>query len=462
LFGEASFGHTGFTGTSVWIDPETETVVILLTSRLHPDGKGGTPTGLRRAIATLAAAAIVEGVDPSGLAGVSAPSPRPSPRGKGGRGAAVRAGVDVLIERGFEGLKGKRVGLVTNHTGVAADGRSTIDVIAGAEGVELVALFSPEHGIRGAVDREVADDRDERTGLPIYSLYGATRKPTPEQMAGIDVLVYDIQDIGTRFYTYISTLGLCLEAARERGVPMVVLDRPNPIGGVRVDGPVRGEGHESFIAYHAIPLVHGMTVGELARLFNAERGIGAELIVVPCAGWTRDVLYDATGLLWVNPSPNMRSLTEALLYPGVGMLEGTNLATGRGTDTPFERLGAPWIEPVSFAAALNARRLSGVRFVPIRFTPSERQYAGEECGGVFVQIVDREAFDPLELGLGIASTLRTAYPDRWDPEKLKAFVADDATYEKIVAARSIDEIRAGWIDALERFRRVRSGHLMYP
>ncbi len=311
-FGPRSFGHTGFTGTSIWIDPDADMFVILLTSRLHPDGKGASPTALRAEVASLATAAIA---DP------------------------VSCGIDVLMGRRFEPLRGKRVGLVTNHTGRARDGASTIDVLSKAPDVKLVALFSPEHGIRGVVDAEVSDSRDEKTGLPIFSLYGKTRKPTPESLVGVDVLVYDIQDIGARFYTYISTLGLVLESAREKGIPVVVLDRPNPIGGIEVSGPVRKDGFESFIAYHALPVRHGMTVGELALLFNAERKIGVDLTVIPCLGWRRANLYDATGLLWVNPSPNMRSLTEALLYPGVGLLEATNLATGRGTDTPFERVG---------------------------------------------------------------------------------------------------------------------------
>ena len=250
-------------------------------------------------------------------------------------------GVDVLARREFRELKGKRVGLVTNHTGRTRAGVPTIDLLFGAPGVELVALFSPEHGIRGEVDTQVADAKDEKTGLPIYSLYGKTRKPSPEALEGVEVLVYDIQDIGTRYYTYISTLGLVLEAARENHIPVIVLDRPNPIGGEAVAGPVRDADFASFIAHHALPVRHGMTVGELARMFNAERSIGADLTVIPVEGWRRSDTFDRTGLEWTNPSPNMRSLTEAMLYPGVGLLEASNLATGRGTDTPFERLGPP-------------------------------------------------------------------------------------------------------------------------
>jgi uncharacterized protein YbbC (DUF1343 family) len=459
LFGPFGFGHTGFTGTSVWIDPETETFVILLTSRLHPDGKAPSPTALRREVATLAAAAIVDAPMPRAAPVEAAPAPRSAFRV---RRESVRCGIDVLIARRFDVLEGRRVGLITNHTGRAADGRSTIDVLHQAPGVQLAALFSPEHGIRGLVDREVADDRDEKTGLPIFSLYGKTRKPTPESLQGLDVLVYDIQDIGTRFYTYISTLGLALEAAAEAKLPVVVLDRPNPVGGEVVDGPVADPGTSSFVAYHPIPVRHGMTVGELARLFNEERRIGADLTVIPCENWRRGDLYDATGLLWVNPSPNMRSLTEALLYPGVGLLETTNLATGRGTDTPFERVGAPYIDPVRFAEALNRLNLPGVRFLPIRFTPRERQFAHEECGGVFIAITDWSRLNPLEVGLALAVVLRSLYPDQWRPDRLPTLLVDQATYDAIVQGRSIPAIRALWIDELEAFQGVRSRFLLYP
>jgi uncharacterized protein YbbC (DUF1343 family)/CubicO group peptidase (beta-lactamase class C family) len=444
LFGPRSFGHTGFTGTSVWIDPETETFVILLTSRLHPDGKAPSPTALRAEVATLAAASIVD-------APVSPASPT----------EPVACGIDVLARDGFGPLRGKRVGLVTNHTGRTRDGTSTIDALFHAPDVKLVTLFSPEHGIRGLVDAEVADGKDEATGLPIVSLYGKTRKPTPESLEGLDVLVYDIQDIGVRFYTYISTLGLVLEAAGERGLPVVVLDRPNPVGGLAVAGPLRDPEFASFIAYHALPVRHGMTVGELARMFNDERKLNVDLRVIACEGWRRGDLYDRTGLTWINPSPNMRSLTEALLYPGVGLLEATNLATGRGTDTPFERVGAPWIDPRAFARALNERGLPGVRFVPFRFTPRERQYAGRECGGVQILIDGWDRFEPLALGIGLAVTLRELYPKEWDPSGLQKFITDRATYDALLAGKSLQEIMESWEPELTEFRKIRSRHLLY-
>ena len=318
--------------------------MIVLTSRLHPDGRGASPTALRYEVATLAASAVVDAsARPSPV--VSGTTDRgsvgPTPRERTAGGGTTRCGIDVLVEQKFRLLSNKRVGLVTNHTGRTRGGASTIDVLFRAPDVKLVKLFSPEHGIRGLLDTTVSDSVDEVTGLPVVSLYGKDRKPQPRDLEGIDVLVYDIQDIGARFYTYITTLGLVLEAAREADKEVVVLDRPNPIGGRDVSGPLRDEEFASFIAYHALPVRHGMTAGELARLYNAERKIGARLEVIPCAGWSRDDFYDRTGLAWINPSPNMRSLTEALVYPGVGLLEATNLATGRGTDTPFERVGTP-------------------------------------------------------------------------------------------------------------------------
>jgi uncharacterized protein YbbC (DUF1343 family)/CubicO group peptidase (beta-lactamase class C family) len=463
LFGSTSFGHTGFTGTSLWIDPETETFVILLTSRLHPDGRGASPTALRYEVATLAASAVIDA------------SPRPVPvlpsptdRGSVGRtpheraaGGSTRCGIDVLVEQKFRPLSNKRVGLVTNHTGRTRGGASTIDVLFRAPDVKLVKLFSPEHGIRGVLDTTVSDSVDEATGLPVVSLYGKDRKPQPRDLEGIDVLVYDIQDIGARFYTYITTLGLVLEAAREGGKEVVVLDRPNPIGGREVSGPLRDDEYASFIAYHPLPVRHGMTVGELARLYNAERKIGARLEVVPCTGWSRDDFYDRTGLAWINPSPNMRSLTAALVYPGVGLLEATNLATGRGTDTPFERVGAPWIDPLPFAAALNAAGVPGARFVPIEFTPTQRQYAGARCGGVSIIVSDWSRFDPLRLGITLAVQLRALYSQQWKPEGLLRLLADRATYDDILAAKPAEVIIARWEAELNRFRRVRERYLLY-
>jgi uncharacterized protein YbbC (DUF1343 family)/CubicO group peptidase (beta-lactamase class C family) len=458
LFGPESLGHTGFTGTSLWIDPETETFVILLCSRLHPDGKKPAPTALRRELATLAAAAIVD--VPIRRAARFEP-PLPTPRASTTPVGSVRCGIDVLCDDGFTVVRGQRVGLVTNHTGRTRDGRLTIDVLFHAPQVKLVRLFSPEHGIRGEVDATVPDGKDQETGLPIVSLYGPKKKPAPADLDGLDVVVYDIQDIGVRYYTYITTLGLVMEAARECGKRFVVLDHPNPIGGQVVAGPVRDPDLSSFIAYHALPVRHGMTVGELARLYNGERGLGVNLEVVSCRGWSKRETYDRTGLVWINPSPNMRSLTEALLYPGVGWLEATNLATGRGTDAPFERVGAPWIDPAGFSAALGAALVPGARFVPIWFRPAERQYKGERCGGVQILITDWSSFDPLKLGLALAVTLRKHYPQEWKPEGVLRMLGDRASYEAIVAGRGIEEIERLWQRELDEFRRTRARYLLY-
>ena len=464
LYGSSSFGHTGFTGTSLWIDPETESFVIILTSRLHPDGHLPSPTSLRKTIATLAAAAIVD--SSSRPSGASPPSASVASASTTTTLSAmdrhpVQSGVDLLVDEQFSSMKGLTVGLVTNHTGRTKSGQSTIDVLFHAPCVTLVKLFSPEHGIRGQVDAAVADGKDNATGLPIISLYGKDRKPRASDLEGLDALVYDIQDIGTRFYTYITTLGLVLEAAKENGKKVIVLDRPNPIGGRAVSGPLRDPEFESFIAYHPLPVRHGLTVGELALLYNAERKIGASVEVVKCRGWSRDDLYDRTGLLWINPSPNMRSLTEALLYPGVGLLEATNLATGRGTDTPFERVGAPWIDPAPFAAALNSAGVAGVRFVPIYFTPTERQHAGRRCGGVQILVTSWSEFDPLRLGMTLATRLRTMYPNDWQPDGLLRLLCDRSTYDRVLAGRPVEEIMAGWKDELAAFQRIRARYLLY-
>jgi uncharacterized protein YbbC (DUF1343 family)/CubicO group peptidase (beta-lactamase class C family) len=448
-FGSRSFGHTGFTGTSIWIDPQTDVFVILLTSRLHPDGKKPAPTALRREVATL----VAEAIDGEPL---PPPIVQPEPAVR-----RVTSGIDVLELSGFELLKGKRVGLVTNHTGRTRDGRSTIDALLNARDVQLITLFSPEHGIRGLIDSKVDDSKDEATGLPIYSLYGDTRKPKPESLDGLDILVYDIQDIGCRFYTYISTLGLLMDAAAEKNIPLVVLDRPNPIGGIEVDGPVREPEFASFIAHHDIPVRHGMTAGELARMFNDERKIGCELTVVPCKDWNRADFYDRTGLLWVNPSPNMRSPTEALLYPGVGLLEATNLATGRGTDTPFERVGAPWIDATTWSNALNQLGLPGTRFTPIRFTPTERQYANEECAGVFIAVTDWSTFSPMDLALGLATTLRSLYHDKWNPDGLLRFLGSRTVYEAILEGKTPSEVKRLWQADLAKFMTRRGKFLLY-
>ena len=460
FMGPKSFGHTGFTGTSLWIDPETGLYVIVLASRLHPEGKGDA-SSIRYRVATAAAAALEDApIIVSNEITTVPTDPAPSrPRIATGK---TQLGIDVLKASGFAELKLKTIGLVTNHTGLDSDGTPTIDLLHKAPDMTLKALFSPEHGIRGAVDKEIGDSVDEKTGLPIYSLYGKNRKPTPEQTKGLDALVYDIQDIGVRFYTYLSTLALAMEAAEEAGIPIYVLDRPNPIRGDRFGGVMRDRDRRTFVADHDIPVVTGLTIGEYARLIKAERQMKVDLKVVECKNYDRRMFWDETGLMWTNPSPNMRSLTEAILYPGVGLLEATNIATGRGTDTPFERVGAPWIDARAWAAALNALNLPGVRFLPTSFTPTERQYAKEKCNGVFVQMTDRDRISGVDVGLAMAATLRKLYPNDWKPEKMDVICVNKRLVDAVTAGRSFAQLRtiARSGDAAYGERRAKA--LIYP
>lgn len=372
----------------------------------------------------------------------------------------VLTGVDVLVRDGFTALRGSQVGLVTNHTGLTRDGRATIDTLHEAPGVSLGALFGPEHGIRGERDEHVADGQDEKTGLPIWSLYGARTQPAPEQLAGLDTLVFDIQDIGCRFYTYLSTLGHVLEAASAERLRVVVLDRPNPIGGLATEGPPADADALSFVAYHPVPVRHGLTVGEMARLLHAEKSLTCPLEVVPCAGWRRGDWYDATGLVWTNPSPNMRRLSAATLYPGVGLLEFTNVSVGRGTDTPFEVFGAPYITPRAFAGALNAEAMPGVRFLPTRNTPTASIFARESCGGVQMLVTDRDHLNAVQVGLTLAVTLRRLYPDDWQPDKLNRLLVSARTQGALLAGATYADMAGGWAGPLRDYEeRARAVHL---
>jgi uncharacterized protein YbbC (DUF1343 family)/CubicO group peptidase (beta-lactamase class C family) len=455
LFPLGSFGHTGFTGTSLWIDPASRTFVVFLSNRLHPSGMGDV-NRLRALVATIAAAAIEDDVRPAAerLAASVPIATRP-----------VKSGLDVIAEEAFRPIAGRRIGLVTNASGRSRDGRSTARVLSSPEakkaGVELVRLFSPEHGLATDADASVPDAADPDTGLPVRSLYGPARRPRPEDLADLGAVVFDIQDVGTRFYTYLATLGYVLEEAAKAKVPVVVLDRPNPIGGSLVEGPLADPDQLSFTAYHSIPVRTGMTVGELARLFNGERGIGADLTVVALQGWMRELWYDETGLEWVNPSPNMRSLAAAALYPGVGLLETTNLSVGRGTATPFEWIGAPWLDGRRLAAYLTARRIPGIRCMPVRVTPESSVFAGQSCGGVRFTVVDREALRPVALGVEIASALRTLYPVDWEVRRLGALVANADTLRRVEAGDPPEAVAASWKAPLQTFAAVRSKYLIY-
>jgi uncharacterized protein YbbC (DUF1343 family) len=373
----------------------------------------------------------------------------------------VLTGVDVLARENFTRLEGVRVGLVTNHTGLTQSGVATADLLHQARKVELVALFGPEHGIRGAVDDKVSDGKDEKTGLPVHSLYGPRLEPTAEQLAPIDTLVFDIQDIGCRFYTYLSTLGHCLIAAAKQKKKIIVLDRPNPIGGVAVEGAIADQNLLSFVAFHPIPVRHGMTLGELALLINAERKLGADLEIIPCEGWKRGDYWDETNLMWVNPSPNMRSLTQATLYPGIGLLEFTNLSVGRGTDTPFEHFGAPWIESRALAMTLNAKKLPGIRFIPHEFTPNASKFVGEKCGGVQMLVTDRIAFAPVRTGLEIALTLHQLYKSEWETGRYITLLANQSVFDGVLAGESYVNLEKRFAPGLKRFQKTREKYLRY-
>ncbi len=438
-FKVGGYRHTGWTGGSLWIDPATRTIVILMSSRTHPDGKGNV-IALRREVATLVA---------ESLRGFSF----------GSNQLSVMNGADVLWQRKNILPKGASVGLVTNHTGHDVQRRSTLDFLRESKEVKLKALFSPEHGLYGKLDEKVGDDIDAKTGLKIYSLYGKNRKPTTEQLSGLDALVFDIQDIGCRFYTYISTMGLAMEAAAGAGVQFIVLDRVNPIGAATVAGPVR-LGPSQFIAYHDIPVQHGMTAGELARMMNAERKLGAKLQVVKIEGWKRGQLFDTTGQPWTNPSPNMRNLTQALLYPGIGLLE-TAMSVGRGTDTPFEVIGAPYIDDVKLASQLNALGQSGVRFIPIRFTPDYSVHKGESCGGVNIIITDRHKLRAVPLGIDIVRVLHKLYPVSFPLAKVGRLLCHPPTIEALGQGKTFVQIEALWKTEQAKFAHRRAKYLLY-
>jgi len=506
-----SFGHTGFTGTSIWIDPTTQSYIILLTNAVHPRGKGNA-IGLRSKVATEVAAALnltaseKEALRWKSITGYN--EAFSAARRMGSRNGTVKNGIDVLEEHGFDVLKPasqnadtknldaktadsktadagsvdganqdvknqdaknpdakKRIGLVTNQTGVDSQGLRTIDVLAKAPGVSLDAIFSPEHGVTGALDTtDINNSKDAATGVPVYSVYGGTdaaRRPPVDVMKNLDAVVFDIQDAGVRFYTYETTLGYFLEAAAQAGIELIVLDRPDPVTGSFVQGPVADAGHESFTNYWTVPVRHGMTMGELAKMFNAERNINAKLNVVPMDGWQRGDWFDATGLAWVNPSPNLRSVTEAALYPGVALIEGTNVSVGRGTDTPFELVGAPWIKSKELAAYLNGRGIGGVRFVPVTFTPTASVYSGQTCSGVNIIVTDRNGFDAPELGIELAAALHKLYAADFKIERMSELLVNQSAFDALVAGQDPRRIAQDWQEGLAAFQKVREKYLIY-
>ncbi len=449
MMSDRAFGHGGFTGTAIWIDPQLDLFVIFLSNRVHPNGKGEA-NSLAGRIGTIASAACLATPD------------RQFARARGENARQVELGIDVLAARNYDILRGKRVGLIANHTSHNAQRKSTIDLLAEAPEVNLVALFSPEHGIRGTLDQShITDTVDEQTKLPVFSLYGESRKPTPEHMEQIDVMVFDIQDIGCRFYTYLSTMGLAMEAAAEHGKQFVVLDRPNPIGGQLVEGPVLDKGSESFVGYHQIPVRHGMTLGELARLIREERKLDLELTIVEVQGWNRsDYLY-STGLPWTDTSPNMRSLTEAVLYPGVGLFETTNVSVGRGTDTPFEVLGAPWLDGQLLAKSIAAYAPPGVRVVPVRFTPTTSTHKGTACEGVNFVVTDWQTFRSLDLAWAIGASLVEHYRDEWQAERFPRLLGSKATFDALLEGAAPKELKGGYQPQLKQFKDIRARYLLY-
>ena len=410
-FPPGSFGHTGWTGGFLWIDPASRSFYVFLSNRVHPDGKGSV-VALQKQLGNLVGEAF--GFEP-----------RPRRVGHVIGGGDAQNGIDVLHASGYAALQGMRIGLITNQSGIDRTGNPTVDLLRSAPGVTLAAIFTPEHGLRGTFDDKVADE--QYRGIPVYSLYGERRKPSREQLAGLDALVFDVQDIGTRFYTYISTMGLAMEAAAEARVKFVVLDRVNPIGGDVVEGPLL-EGETNFTGWHPIPVRHGKTVGELAQLFRDERRIAVDLTVIPVKGWKREQWQDEAGLPWVNTSPNMRSLHAAALYPGIGILERA-VSVGRGTPTPFEILGAPYIDGAALVREVGP--IPGVVLTPVRFTPTASVHKGEECGGVRLTITDRRALRSVHLGLSIAAALVRLYGPRFPVDELKPLLRHPETLEKL-------------------------------
>jgi len=446
-----AYGHGGYTGTVLWVDPEQDLFVLFLSNRVHPEGKGNI-NPLAGKIGTVAARA---------LTGMPTATWCTEPK-------EVETGIDVLRAEDFRRLKGSKVGLLTNAGGRAKNGTSTIDAFARAPNVKLLALFSPEHGLGSDREGKIADGKDPRTGLPVYSLYGSANSgggdgfgPSAESLAGIDTLVVDLQDVGVRFYTYASTLRRLMEIAAERHLRIVVLDRPNPIDGTDVSGPVLSAASKTFVNHFPLPVRHGMTMGELAELFNADGHLGVALEVVRMRGWRRSDYFDETGLKWMSPSPNLRKVEQTVLYPAVGLLEGTNLSVGRGTETPFEVVGAPFIDGPQLAAALRGAGVAGVTFAPTTFTPKSTVYSGEKCGGVRITVTNRNLFEPVRTGLAMAAVLRNLYAKDWHFADVNKLVADRRVLDAIEAKRPLSEVELLWQPELRAFMAKREKYLLY-
>jgi uncharacterized protein YbbC (DUF1343 family)/CubicO group peptidase (beta-lactamase class C family) len=461
-FPMGSVGHTGFTGTAIWMDPPSQVYMILLTNRVHPYGKGDVAELRRRISAAIGPRFASRDEPPTTAADSESPAAAPAADAPARGEGPTLTGLDRLVADDFALLAGRSIGLITNQTGVDGQGRRGVDLLAAAPRVRIRALFSPEHGITGQVDVNVPNSRDAATGLPIWSLYGPARRPSPEMLNGIDTLVFDIQDVGVRYYTYLTTLVYALEEGGRRGIQVMVLDRPNPITGSVVEGPLMDPDMRSFTAPHTIPVRTGMTIGEFAQMVVAERKLPVKLTVVPLERWQRGQWFDETGLPWVNPSPNIRTPTQALLYSGVGLLESTNLSVGRGTDMPFEVIGAPWIsDPQTLADGMNARGLAGVQFQAASFTPTSSVYAGQAVGGVRMEVTDRDAIRPVSVGLALGRELMERYPSQFRPAAIQNLLVNRATMWSILRGDPFSRI-LGWADVSRAsFLQRRAPYLIY-
>lgn len=460
LIAAGSYGHSGYTGTYIWIDPLSRTYVIILSNRVYPNGRGDA-RALRRDVVGAISAAL--GPVSQAEAVAMMPSLARYEHASSAAPGAMRVltGAEVLAAQRFAQLTGRRIGLITNRSAVDASGVTTIDLLRHAPGVKLVALFSPEHGLYAEADGKVTSTAYRDANLPVFSLYGQFLRPTAAMLNGIDALVFDVQDAGARFYTYATTMAYAMQAAAASGIDFYVLDRPDPITGAAVQGPVLDANLESFTGYFPMPVRHGMTLGEMAAMFNAENHLGARLHVIAMRNYARSEWFDQTGLAWTPPSPNLRSLDEATLYPGVAMVEGANLSVGRGTASPFEVIGAPWIDSGQFAHYLNARAISGVRFAPADFTPASDAYAHRECHGVRVSISDREALDSPALGIEVASALHRLYPAQFETRRTLGMIGSRTVLDAIGRGDDPQRIERGWNPALDRFIATRARYLLY-
>ena len=392
---------------------------------------------------------------------LSVPVRAPASPKHSGRAARVQTGLDVLEAQKFAPLRGKHVGLITNHTGLDSQGRSTVDVLTHAVGMQLVALFSPEHGLAGRNDEKISSTKDPSTGLPIHSLYGDTLRPTDEMLQGIDTLVFDVQDAGVRFYTYTTTMAYCMEEAAKRNIAFFVLDRPNPLGGEVVEGPMLDPDKTNFVGYFPMPVRYGLSIGELAQLFNSENHIGADLHVIAMKNWHRNYFFESTGIKWIPPSPNLRTTKGSILYPGIEILQNAGVSVGRGTQTPFEEFGAPWLSGDDVAAALNERHLPGVHFVGQAFIPIGGPYSGQRCGGVAIRVTDRFTVRSMRTGLEIAAILQKLYPKEFDPGKLLLLVGNSDTVQQLQSGATPEKIVASWSASLAAFNEIRRKYFLY-